>query len=273
LIWLHNLPPAPSSGETVISAPDPSCHKRARRDEVGSDSGRTEDDRHSPRLEPVASETRAEEPVRLEVPADTVSSPVAAPEVDSTPAGEITLAGAAAPLPPATEDVAMRNNAAACAPSDPPSQEGTREVAMEATEETPVRAGLLEPPEPAARTPSSPRLMLNVQATVPIAGTGAGATAGSLLFRMASSSGEASQGLLATRVTRNERDNNSPAPEVATKGALSGKAPATAAGAGVGSLSSASQLQQEWADTSSSADAREKLKVQGSKPNLAELDK
>jgi hypothetical protein len=257
----------------VISAPDPSCHKRARRDEVCSDSGRIEDDRHSPRLEPVASETRVEEPVRPEVPADAVSSPVTAPEVDSTPAGEITPAGAAAPLPPATEDVAMGNDAAACASSDPPSQEGTREVAMEATEETPVRAGLLEPPEPAARTPSSPRLVLNMQATVPAAGTGAGATAGSLLFRLASSSGEASQGLLATRVTRNERDDNSLAPKVVTKGASSGKAPVTAAGSGVGNLSSASQLQQEWADTASSADAGGKLKVQGSKPNLAELDK
>jgi hypothetical protein len=38
-------------------------------------------------------------------------------------------------------------------------------------------------------------------------------------------------------------------------------------------LSSASQLQQEWADTASSADAGGKLKVQGSKPTLAELDR
>jgi hypothetical protein len=60
---------------------------------------------------------------------------------------------------------------------------------------------------------------------------------------------------------RNERDDNLPAPEVATKGASSGKAPATAAGSGVGSLSSASQLPQEWADTASSADAGGKLKV------------
>jgi hypothetical protein len=240
---------------------------------VGSDSGRIEDDRHSSRLEPVASEAKAEEPVRPEVPADAVSSPVAAPEVDSTPAREITPAGAATPLPPTTEDVATGNDAASYASSDPPSQEGTREVTVEATEETPVRTGLLEPPEPAARTPSSPRLVLNVQAMVPAAGTGAGATTGSLLFRLASSSSEASQGLLATRVTRSERDDNSPAPEVVTKGVSSGKAPATAAGSGVGSLSSASQLQQEWADTASSADAGGKLKVQGSKPNLAELDK
>jgi hypothetical protein len=38
-------------------------------------------------------------------------------------------------------------------------------------------------------------------------------------------------------------------------------------------LSSASQLQQEWADTASSANARGKLKVQGSKPTLAKLDR
>jgi hypothetical protein len=38
-------------------------------------------------------------------------------------------------------------------------------------------------------------------------------------------------------------------------------------------LSSVRQLQQEWADTASSVDAGEKLKVQGSKPTLAERDK
>jgi hypothetical protein len=74
-------------------------------------------------------------------------------------------------------------------------------------------------------------------------------------------------------VVRSERGDDSPAPEVVIKGASSGKAPATVAGSGVGSLSSASQLQQEWADTASSADAGEKLKVQGSKLTLAELDK
>jgi hypothetical protein len=74
-------------------------------------------------------------------------------------------------------------------------------------------------------------------------------------------------------VARSERDENSPAPEVATQGASRGKGPANAAGFGVGSLSSASQLLQEWADTASSADAGQKLKVQGSKSTLAELDK
>jgi hypothetical protein len=70
-----------------------------------------------------------------------------------------------------------------------------------------------------------------------------------------------------------ERGETSPAPEVATKDASRGKVPATAAGSGVGSLSSASQLQQEWADTASSTEAGGKLKVQGSKPTLAELNK
>jgi hypothetical protein len=74
-------------------------------------------------------------------------------------------------------------------------------------------------------------------------------------------------------VARSECGETSPAPEVATKDASRGKAPATAARSGVGSLSSASQLQQEWVDTASSVDAGEKLKVQGSKPTLAELNK
>jgi hypothetical protein len=74
-------------------------------------------------------------------------------------------------------------------------------------------------------------------------------------------------------VARSERGENLLASEVTTQGASRRKAPATAAGSGVGSLSSTSQLQQEWADTASSADAGEILKVQGSKPTLAELDK
>jgi hypothetical protein len=74
-------------------------------------------------------------------------------------------------------------------------------------------------------------------------------------------------------VARNERGDDLPAPKVVTKGASSGKALVAAAEPSIGSLSSASQLQQEWADTASSADAGEKLKVQGSKSTLAELDK
>jgi hypothetical protein len=45
------------------------------------------------------------------------------------------------------------------------------------------------------------------------------------------------------------------------------------AGSGVGSLSSASQLQQEWANTASSVKAGGKLKAQGSQLTLAELNK
>jgi hypothetical protein len=74
-------------------------------------------------------------------------------------------------------------------------------------------------------------------------------------------------------VARNERGDDSPAPEVVTKGASSGKALVAVVESSIGSLSSASRLQQEWADTASSADVGEKLKVQGSKPTLAELDK
>jgi hypothetical protein len=238
-------PPAPASGEAVISAPDLSCNKRARREDTGSDLGRVEEDRHSPRLEPVASEAGAEEPARPEAPADAVSSPAAATEADPMPAGEVTPVGTATPPPPAAEDAAAGNDATAHVSSDPPSQEGTREAAAETMEETPVRAGSLESPELAAWTPSSPRLALSVQAVVPAFGTRAGATTGPLLFGLASNSGEAFQGPLTTRVARSECGETSPAPEVATKDASRGKAPATATGSSVGSLSSASQLQQE----------------------------
>jgi hypothetical protein len=72
---------------------------------------------------------------------------------------------------------------------------------------------------------------------------------------------------------RSKLGDDLPAPLAVTRGASSGKALVTVSGSSIGSLSSASQLQQEWADTASSADAGEKLKVQGSKPTLAELDK
>jgi hypothetical protein len=74
-------------------------------------------------------------------------------------------------------------------------------------------------------------------------------------------------------VGRNEHGDDSPTPEVVIKGASSGKALVAVAESSIGSLSSASRLQQEWADTASSADVAKKLKVQGSKPTLAELDK
>jgi hypothetical protein len=98
-------------------------------------------------------------------------------------------------------------------------------------------------------------------------------TVDSLLLGLVSGSGKASQGLLTTRVVRSERGDDLPAPEVVTRGASSGKALVTVAESSVGSLSSASQLQREWADTASSADVGEKIKAQGSKPTLAELDK
>jgi hypothetical protein len=74
-------------------------------------------------------------------------------------------------------------------------------------------------------------------------------------------------------VVGSERGETSPAPKVATKDVSRGKAPTATAGSGIGSLSSASQLQQEWVDIASSIEARGKLEVQGSKPTLAELNK
>jgi hypothetical protein len=112
-----------------------------------------------------------------------------------------------------------------------------------------------------------------MQDAVPAARTRAGMTIDSLLLGLVSGSGKASQGLLTTWVARSECGDDLSAPEVVTRGAFSGKALVTVAESSVGSLSSASQLQREWADTASSANVGEKLKAQGSKPTLAELDK
>jgi hypothetical protein len=86
-------------------------------------------------------------------------------------------------------------------------------------------------------------------------------TVDSLLLGLVSGYGEALQGLLTTRVAWSERGEGLLAPEVVTKGSSSGKALIAVAESSIGSLSSASRLQQEWADTASSADVGEKLKV------------
>jgi hypothetical protein len=182
----------------VTPALEPSCHKRARREEIGSDSGRVEDDRCSPRLKLAVGGIRVEDPAHPGVPADAVPQPAAAPETDSTPAKESTSVGVVTPPPSTTEDVTAGNDTTIHASSDPPSQKGAREAAAGATEEALVRARPLEVPGPAAQTPSSLELVPSVQDAVPAAETRAGVTAGSLLLGLVSSSGEASQGLLAT---------------------------------------------------------------------------
>jgi hypothetical protein len=234
-------PPTPASGESITSAPDLPCNKRARREDAGGDLGRTEEDRRSPRLELVASEARAEEPARPEAPTNAVSSPAAATKAEPTQAGETALAEAAT-SPPAIGEIAAGNVAASSACSDPPGQEDTREAAAKMVEETPAPPRLLEPLEPAVRTPSSSEVAPNMRAVALAIGAGAGVAAGPLFFGLASNSGEIPQGPLTTRVVGSEHGEASPAPEVATRDASRGKAPAAAAGSGVGSLSSASQL-------------------------------
>jgi hypothetical protein len=64
--------------------------------------------------------------------------------------------------PPAIEETAAGEVAAADASFDPPSQEDAREVTAKAMEETPVCVGAPEPSEPAARTSSSPEPALSL---------------------------------------------------------------------------------------------------------------
>jgi hypothetical protein len=143
-------PPAVASEEIVAPALESSCHKRARREEIGDDSGRVEDDHCSLWLEPAAGETRTEDPAHPEVPADVIPPLAAAPEIDSTPAEETTSVGVVMPTPPATEGITAGDDAASHASSDPPSQEDAREAAAGATGEASVRTRSLELPRPAA---------------------------------------------------------------------------------------------------------------------------
>jgi hypothetical protein len=265
-------PPTPASGEAMTSVPELPCNKRARREDASGNLGCAEEDRRSPRLEPAASETKAKEPTRPEAPANAASSPAAATEAEPTQAGEAVSAEAVT-SPPAISEIATGDVAAASGSSDPPGQEDTREAAVKTVEEAPAPARLPEASEPAVRTPSSSEVAPNTRAVAPTFGAGAGVAAGPLFFGLASNSGEILQGPPTTRVVGSERGEASPAPEVATRDASRGKAPATAAGSGVGSLSSACQLPQDWVDTASSAEARGKLKVQGSKLTLENLNK
>jgi hypothetical protein len=121
-----------------------------------------------------------------------------------------------------------------------------------------------EPVEPAA---------LSVQTIMSSFGTGIGAATGPLLFGAASGSDKAPQGPLTTRATGSERDEAPPAPDAAAKGASGEKALVATAGSGAGSLSSAGQLQQEWADTTSSVETSGKLQAQGGPLTLAELSR
>jgi hypothetical protein len=122
---LTQPPPAVSSGETETSTPNLPRNKRARREDASSDLGCTEENRRSQRLEVAESEVRAEEPVRPEAPASVVSGPAATAEAVPTRAREAILTEIVMP-PPAIEETAAGEIAAADASSDPPSQEDAR---------------------------------------------------------------------------------------------------------------------------------------------------
>jgi hypothetical protein len=164
--------------------------------------------------------------------------------------------------PPTVEEAVSEEVAAANVSSDPPSQEDPGAVAVKTTEEALARVETSDPPEPAA---------LSMQTVMSPFGMGTGAAAGPLLFGAASGSDQAPQGSLTARAAGNERDEAPPAPDAAAKGAPGEKTPVATARSGAGSLSSAGQLQQEWADTASSVETGVKLQAQGGPLTLAEL--
>jgi hypothetical protein len=251
-----------ASGETETSTPDLSC-KRVRREDVGGDLGRAGEDRQSSWLEVVEGEGKTEELVRPEVSTGIASGSTAAAEAGLTRAREAILTEVIAP-PPTIGEAVSEEVVTTDASSDPPGQEDSHAVAVKATEETSARVEASDPPEPAA---------LSVRTVMSTFGAGIGAAAGPLLFGDASGSDEAPQGPLTARAAGSERDEAPSAPDAATKGASGEKIHVAVAGSGIGSLSSASQLQQEWADTASSVETSGKLKAQGNTLTLAELSR
>jgi hypothetical protein len=157
--------------------------------------------------------------------------------------------------PPTVEEAASEEVAAA-------SQEDTGALVVKTMEEALARVETSDPPEPAA---------LSMQTVMSPFGTGTGAAASPLLFGAASGSDQAPQGSLTARAAGNERDEAPPAPNAVAKGTPGEKTPVATARSGTGSLSSASQLQQEWADTASSVETGGKLQAQGGPLTLAEL--
>jgi hypothetical protein len=166
--------------------------------------------------------------------------------------------------PPTVGEAVSGEVVAADASSDPPGQEDTGAVAVKTMEETSTRVEASDPLEPAA---------LSVQTVMSTFGTGIGATAGPLLFGAASGSDKAPQGPLTAWAAGSEHDEAPLAPDATAKGVLGEKIPIATAGSGAGSLSSASQLQQEWADTASSVETSGKLQAQGGPLTLAELSR
>jgi hypothetical protein len=260
---LTQPPAAVASGETKTSTPDLLCSKRVRREDVNGDLGCAGEDRRSSRLEVVEGEDRMEEPVRSEVSMGIASDSVAADGAGLTRAGEAILTEVIAP-PPTIGEAVSGEVVTADASSDPPGQEDIGAVAVKTTEETSARVEASDPPEPAA---------LSMQTVMSTFGMGIGAAAGPLLFGAASGSDKAPQGPLTTRVAGSERDEAPLAADTAAKGASGEKIPVAMAGSSAGSLSSASQLQQEWADTASSVETSGKLQAQGGPLTLAELSR
>jgi hypothetical protein len=260
---LMQPPPAVASGETETSTLDLSCNKRVHREGTGGDLGCAGEDCQSSRLEVIEGEGRTEELFRLELSTGIVSGSAVAAEARLTQAREAILTEAVA-SPLAVREAVAGEVVAADASSDPPGQEDTCAVTVKAMGETSVRVEASEPPEPAA---------LSVRNVMSTFGMGIGAAAGPLLFGAASSSDKAPQGPLTARAVGSERDEAPLAPDAATKGTSGEKIHVAAAGSGVGSLSSISQLQQEWADTASSVKTSGKLKAQGNNLTLAELSR
>jgi hypothetical protein len=238
-----------ASGETETSTPDLLCSKRVHREDAGGNLGHAGEDHRSSQFEVIEGEDRTDKPVRSKVSTGTTFGSAAADGAGLIQDEEAPLTEVIA-SPPTIGEAALGEVTTANASSDPPGPEDPGAVAVKTMEETWARVETSDPPEPVA---------LSVQTVMSSFGMGIGAAAGPLIFGAAFSSNKAPQGPLTARVAGSERDEAPPAPVATAKGASGEKALVATAGSGAGSLSSAGQLQQEWADTASSVETSRKL--------------
>jgi hypothetical protein len=194
-----------------------------RREDAGSDLGRTKEESRVLQVEASEVGGRTAELDRQETATTGVTA-------DAAAMAEVGLAQADEAVPtevvmshPAADKAAAGEVATVNASSNPASQEDSREVVKETAKEALVGTGEPEPSEMAAWASSSLEPAPSVQADMPASGTEIGAAAGPLLFGATSGSEKVSQEPHTTRTVRSDYGKASPTPRATAKDASGGR--------------------------------------------------
>jgi hypothetical protein len=266
-------PPVVASEEIESSVLTLSCSKRTSREDAGGDLDRAEEESRVPQAE--ASEVGGgtveldrQETATADVTADAVAMAEAGLARD-----EEAITTEVVMSHPATDEVATGEVTIVNASSDPASQEDPCVVAGETAKEASVGVRASEPSEAVVRVSSDPQPTSGAEADMPTPRTEIGTTPGPLLFGATFGSEEVPQGAHTTRMVEGDLSEASPTPVAAAKDTFGGKVRATSTRSGASSQSSASQLQKEWEDTTSSAGSGGGRKALGNNLTLTEVSR